>query len=116
MDDHRVIDLPRDPGRGILDIGFGWIRCIRIPCLQPGCWSGREPGDYAGVCVAVGRARARRQGCMQDVLQSDARAACAGAGETQGVGRRSASNQMIAARVAMTWLAVLWSIGASPAA
>jgi formylglycine-generating enzyme required for sulfatase activity len=116
MDDHSVIDPPCGPGRGILDNGFGWIRGIRFPCIQPGCWSGREPGDYARVCVAFSRERARRQGCMPDVLQFDARAACAGAGATQGVGQRSVSNQMTPARVALTWLAVIWSIGASPAA
>jgi hypothetical protein len=50
---------------------------------NPGCRSKRAPGDYARVCVASGRERAGRQGGMPDVLQSDARAARAGAGETQ---------------------------------
>jgi formylglycine-generating enzyme required for sulfatase activity len=110
MDDNNVVDLAGGAGRGILDNGFGWIRCIRIPCIQPGQWGGREPGDYAGMCVAVRRERAGRQGRMQDVLQFDARAACARAGETQ------INMRAMTVRAAMIGLAALWSIGASPAA
>src|ERR1700754_586416 len=89
MDDHNVIDLAGRAGRGILDDGVGWICCIRIPGIRPGYWCGREPGDYAGVCVAVKRARAGRRDGMPDVLQFDARAARAGAGETQVDGHRN---------------------------
>jgi formylglycine-generating enzyme required for sulfatase activity len=110
MDDHNVIGLAGSAGRGFLDIGFGWIRRIRIPCIQPGCRSRRESRDYAGMCVAFGRERARRQDCMQNVLQFDARTARVGVEDTQ------VNMHAIPAGMAMTWLAALWSIAASPAA
>ena len=79
------IDLPVRPGRSILDIHVGWVRCKRIPRIQPNCWSERQPGDYAGVCVAFKRERTRRQDGMPDVLQLDARAAGMGVDETQAI-------------------------------
>ena len=68
MDDNRVIDLAGASGRSILDIGFGWIRRIRIPRIKPRRWDSRERGCYARVCVALERERTRRQNCVPDVL------------------------------------------------
>ena len=93
VDDYWLVDPAGNPGRSILDNGFGWIRGVRIPCIQPDCWHGREPGDYPRMCVAFERERSRRQGGVPDVLQLDARATRASAGETQVRHKRCHSGQ-----------------------